>query len=199
MTRPTCPHCRTPLPRCFCDLVVAVETAVEVIIWQHPQEVGHAKGTVPLLARCLTNSRLLVAETLSLTEFEQATGHNCQNLHLLFPASETQTATPAAGTDTNPPLQRLLVLDGTWRKARKLLHVNPWLNRLPRFVLMDPPPSRYHIRKAENPQQLSTLEAVCAALAQAENSSKNTQPLLNAFDQYVARLSFRPQNRPNAT
>lgn len=195
MTRPICPHCRTPLARCFCDLVVTTETAVEVIIWQHPSEAGHAKGTVPLLSRCLTNSRVVVAESLSREAFEHLIGHDCANLRLLFPTSDTGTFAPASAS----PLHRLLVLDGTWRKARKLLYVNPWLNTLPRFELIHPRPGRYHIRKAENSMQLSTLEAVCAALAQTENSSENTQPVLDAFDRYLARLTSHHQIGPNST
>ena len=198
MPRPTCPQCRTPLARCFCDLVVATHSEVEVIIWQHPSEAGHAKGTVPLLSRCLKNSQLIIAETLSLREFEQSVGSNCRQLSLLFPRSEADRTTLSDDSDAAASSLRLLVLDGTWRKARKLLYLNPWLHTLPRLELVDTPTSRYHIRKAENSQQLSTLEAVCAAIAQIEKSSKNSQPLLEAFDRYLTRLSLPYQKRPNS-
>lgn len=187
MTRPTCLKCNTPLARCFCDLVVATETDVEIIIWQHPSECRHAKGTVPLLTRCLTNSRLLITEALSQVDFEQQFAPTGRQLHLLFPENDEKGDTP-------PPLPcagqlSLLVLDGTWRKARKLLYLNPWLTQLPRYPLINPPPSRYAIRKAEKPGQLSTLEATCAAIAQAELSTKNSQPILDAFETYLSRLS----------
>lgn len=196
MTRPTCPRCHTPFARCFCDLVVTTDTALRIIIWQHPGEAGHAKGTVPLLSRCLTNSCLVIAETLSREAFELATASRAEQLHLLFPAGDTGTGSAA---EPETPTQHLLVLDGTWRKARKLLYLNPWLNELPRLELQNPSPGRYHIRKAENPRQLSTLEAVCAAIAQTENSSENTRPILKAFDSYLARLSQYQQNRPDPT
>lgn len=186
MTRPICPKCNTPLARCFCDLVVETKPSIEVIIWQHPSELGHAKGTASLLSRCLANSQRIVAETLSRDDFEQTTGASDRQLYLLFPCDDMRPKpTPDAEN------LRLLVLDGTWRKARKLLYLNPWLTELPRFELLNPPPGRYAIRKAEKPGQLSTLEATCAAIAQAENSSKNSQPILQAFDQYLTRLTHK--------
>jgi len=85
-----------------------------------------------------------------------------------------------------PPAQlRLVVLDATWRKSRKLLHLHPLLQALPRLPLRDPPPSLYRIRKAHRPDQLSTLEATCYALMQLEQRSAPYQPLLQAFDGFV--------------
>jgi DTW domain-containing protein YfiP len=59
----------------------------------------------------------------------------------------------------DPARVQLVVLDGTWRKSRKMLHLNPLLRRLPRLSLEDVPASNYLIRKAHKVGQLSTLEA----------------------------------------
>ena len=67
-----------------------------------------------------------------------------------------------------------------------MLRQNPWLQRLPRLSLDDMPPSRYAIRKAHKPGQLSTLEATCAALAQLEGDASRFDALLQAFDGFVA-------------
>jgi DTW domain-containing protein len=80
-------------------------------------------------------------------------------------------------------------LDGTWRKSRKMLYLNPLLQQLPRLALRDLPPSSYRIRKAHKPDQLSTLEATCAALAQLESDAGRFAPLLRAFDGFVAQQS----------
>ena len=74
-----------------------------------------------------------------------------------------------------------------------MLRQNPWLQRLPRLSLDDMPPSRYAIRKAHKPGQLSTLEATCAALAQLEGGASRFDALLHAFDGFVAsQMVFRP-------
>ena len=99
----------------------------------------------------------------------------------------------APGDLDNPSRLRLVVLDGTWRKSLKMLHANPLLQQLPRLALQDVGASHYLIRKAHRPDQLSTLEACCAALAQLENGAQPFEPLLNAFDSLVTQwLQARP-------
>jgi DTW domain-containing protein YfiP len=96
-----------------------------------------------------------------------------------------------------PSSLRLVVLDGTWRKSRKMLHLNPVLQSLPRLSLQGLPPSSYRIRKAHRPSQLSTLEATCLALMQLEGDAEKFQALLTAFDGFVAQqMSYRP-SRPD--
>jgi DTW domain-containing protein YfiP len=86
------------------------------------------------------------------------------------------------------------VLDGTWRKSRKMLYLNPALQSLPRLPLRDTAPSHYLIRKAHLPDQLSTLEATAYALAQLENDAHKYNPLIDAFDGFVAQqASYMPQ------
>jgi DTW domain-containing protein len=90
----------------------------------------------------------------------------------------------------------LVVLDATWRKSRKLLHCNPLLGTLPRLSLQAPPPSLYaSLRKAQQPQhQRSTLEATALALQQLEDDAARYQPLLAAFEGFVAAQHLtRPQ------
>jgi DTW domain-containing protein YfiP len=92
---------------------------------------------------------------------------------------------------------RLVVLDATWRKSRKMLHLNPALQRLPRLSLENAPASSYTIRKAHQPGQLSTLEATCAALAQLEGNPQTVQPLVNAFKGWMAQYAtYAPDKRP---
>ena len=94
---------------------------------------------------------------------------------------------PVAVNPTSPARVCLVVLDGTWRKSRKMLQRNPLLQALPRLSLTPLAPSRYSVRKAHQPHQRSTLEAACAALAQLEGDSDKFSPLLAAFDGFVAQ------------
>ena len=80
-----------------------------------------------------------------------------------------------------------MVLDGTWRKSRKMLYQNPVLHALPRLPLTQMPASHYLIRKAHAPDQLSTLEASCYALAQL-GATADLLTLLASFDAFVAHF-----------
>ncbi|HEY7885318.1 MAG TPA: tRNA-uridine aminocarboxypropyltransferase [Cellvibrionaceae bacterium] len=89
----------------------------------------------------------------------------------------------------------LIVIDATWRKSLKMLHLNPILGTLPRLSLPAPEARLYRIRKARNTHQLSTFEASCYALGHIENNASHYQPGLAAFDRYMRQLaSYRPQH-----
>lgn len=188
--RALCAACLRPQQTCICRWVTALSNQVEVLILQHPMEVNNAKGSARLLHLSLARSRLEVGETFDAQQLEALLSPERRNV-LLYPDTEDaslglarpQPFDPAWG---NQPL-RLVVLDGTWRKSRKMLYLNPLLQSLPRMPLRETPPSRYLIRKAHLPDQLSTLEAAVYALAQLENDINKFAPLIDAFDGFVAQ------------
>ncbi len=154
-----------------------------MLILQHPLEVNHVKGTARLLHMSLPRSRLVTGEVFDESLFEGGR-------HVLLYPDTPQAGLPAVKAlspedlaDTNGLC--LVVLDGTWRKSLKMLHLNPALHKMPRFSLEDLPASNYRIRKAHKPHQLSTLEATSAALAQLEGDAGKFWPLLDAFSEFV--------------
>ena len=168
-----------------------------MLILQHPLEEHHAKNSARLLHLSLPNSRMVVGEAFDAAALQALMPEPKYTVLLYPPTAYADHATPApldTAQLTNPAQVRLVVLDATWRKSRKMLHLSPTLQRLPRLALVDLPAPRYAIRKAHQPGQLSTLEATCAALAQLERDAARWQPLLHAFDGFVAQqLARRPQ------
>ena len=171
-----------------------------MVILQHPLEVHNAKGSARLLHLSLPRSRLVTGEAFT-PQAMQALLEGPRRAVLLYPtapdtpdmldkpdAAITQTPADLSTKFLHGPSQlRLIVLDGTWRKSRKMLHLNPLLQGIPRLSLSNLPPSHYLIRKAHRPDQLSTLEATCAALTQLEGHAQSFEPLLAAFDGFVAQ------------
>ena len=198
--RQACPACLRPQSACICQWVRPVAHEVEVLILQHPLEVANPKGSARLLHLSLPHSRLVTGEVFdvpALLEAPPGTGAAPASLRqsiLLYPDTPLDQApdlaTPPALAPAllrRPARLRLVVLDGTWRKSRKMLYANPALQQLPRLALQDMPASHYLIRKAHRPDQLSTLEATCAALARLHGGAKPFEPLLAAFDGFVAQ------------
>ena len=132
---------------------------------------------------------MLAGETFEEAGLHAAMAEASSYTVLLYPPTPQDDETPALDLERlkDPSRVRLVVLDATWRKSRKMLHLNPLLRRLPRLSLEDVPASAYLIRKAHKPGQLSTLEAACAALAQLEGDAGRYLPLLQAFDGFVAQ------------
>ena len=191
--RSVCARCLRPQQTCICCWVAAVPNAVDVLILQHPMEVANAKGSARLLHLSLSSSRLEVGEQFDPVALQALLAGERRNV-LLYPETPGEAAlgmAPAPSFDAGwlaaPQRLRLVVLDGTWRKSRKMLYLNPLLQQLPRLPLRDTPPSHYLIRKAHLPDQLSTLEATTYALAQLEGDAARFAPLIAAFDGFVAQ------------
>lgn len=179
MSRPQCPRCLRPTTHCLCALIPSLDSRTRVLLLQHPSEVGHALNTARLAALGLNNAQLLVGEVFDdLATLLSPPGYQAR---LLFPADDAQLLQAYAPVDQ--PLL-LVVPDGTWRKARKLLHLNPLLAALPRVTLADGGVSRYRLRKAPGPGALSTVEAIVQAL-QVLEAPVSFEPLLKPFEALI--------------
>jgi DTW domain-containing protein YfiP len=178
----------------MCSLATPTPTDCELLILQHPLEAQHAKNSARLLHLSVPGSRLVVGEAFD-EAMVQTLMPGDKYTVLLYPPTDYESHAEPAPLDaprtTDLRHLRLVVLDATWRKSRKMLHLSPGLQRLPRLALHEVPMSRYAIRKAHAPGQLSTLEATCAALAQLEGDAARWQPLLATFDAFVARQIAR--------
>ena len=190
--RAMCAACLRPAKTCLCHLAVSVTPDVSVLILQHPLEVANAKGSARLLQLCLSGSAIAVGEVFDDTALQallHAGGRQPVLLYPNMPGEQSLGLAPPPAFDTvrhlAPSGLRLVVLDGTWRKSRKMLYLNPQLQGLPRLPLAGVPPSLYRIRKAHAPGQLSTLEAAAYALMQLEGRAERFQPILGAFDAFV--------------
>jgi len=179
MSRPQCSRCLRPLTHCLCPLIPSLDSRTRVLLLQHPSEVNHALNTARLAALGLMNAQLVVGEVFEdLPALLNMPGYRAR---LLFPAENAQPL--QAYTPSEEPLL-LVVPDGTWRKARKLLHLNPLLAALPRVTLAEGAVSRYRLRKAPGPGALSTVEAIVQAL-QVLEAPTSFEPLLRPFEALI--------------
>lgn len=193
--RPCCVRCARPPRSCLCALIVPVEPRTHVLILQHPLEARQAKGSARLLHLSLAGSALLQGERFAQERLRQALYAEGRQPLLLYPPTPggllPPAPAPAPDLLADPCRLRLVALDATWGKSLKMMLDHPLLQGLPRLALPPGVPTAYVIRKAPRPGQLSTLEAVCAALALLEGDAARYAPVLAAFDAFVAQqLAF---------
>jgi DTW domain-containing protein YfiP len=149
------------------------------------------------------NSQLWIGEHFNAEELQHRLYANAKQPLLLYPDTPDEKSlgllTPAPLPERAqllPEQLRLVVIDATWRKSRKMLYINQALQQLPRFALINPPATIYKIRKADSENQLSTLEASCYALQQLEPDC-DYQPLLQSFRQFIDQFaSYLPSSSP---
>jgi DTW domain-containing protein YfiP len=184
LRRAECPRCMRPVSTCICGLAPVVPTSVDLLILQHPLEVHNPKGTARLLHMSVPGSSLVTGEVFGDAVLEPLLFGDERQSVLLYPAEEGE-AVVLSPAELQMQDVRLVLLDGTWRKTRKMLAVNPLLAALPRLVLKDVPAPGYgSLRRAHAEHQLSTIEAAAYALAELDPHF-DKDPLLSAFERLV--------------
>jgi DTW domain-containing protein len=184
--RVVCQRCRRPPRCCYCAHLSALPTRTNVLLLQHPRERRVGVGTARMAHLALPSSVLRVGVDFTGDRQVQATLAG-EGVHLLFPgpgARDVGALAPAA-----TPLT-LVVLDGTWWHARKLLKLNPALAALPRLCFTPREGSSYRIRRQPAPFCVSTIEALAHVLAILEPDAGPFDRLLDPFHAMV-RLQER--------
>lgn len=190
--RATCADCLRPQTACICAAVERVDTPVELLILMHPMETGQAKNSGRLLHLCAPGSRLVTGEVFDQHALDELLHGGGRQAVLLYPGAPDASSAMTPGVP-DPARLRLVVIDATWRKSRKMLHLNPALRALPRLALDDVPASAYRIRKAHAPHQLSSCEAAAYALAHLTGDQHACARLLAAFGRFVVQqAAFTP-------
>lgn len=188
--RQRCDRCTRPLSHCLCAHVQAVSHRTAVLVLQHPDEALHPFNTARLAVLGLTNAQCWVGEVFDALPARLA---QAQRPALLFPGDGALTpqawcaaALPGStATLAHQGMPDLLVVpDGTWRQAGRLVRGNAALAALPRLALSAMAPSRYRIRRATRPDAVSTLEAIVLTLSALE-PAVDFQPVLHLLDAMV--------------
>ena len=189
----TCDICRRPTVACVCDRVVSHATERRVLILQHPQEQDALLGSAQIVAASLPKARVVVG--LSWRRLADALGEEAVDparWAVLFPDGEASEpgVTSRRGAALDPSaLEGIVVLDGTWSKAKTLWWRNPWLNKLNRMSLKPARPSIYGRLRAEPRREyVSTLESVAAALTLCGESPEIEAGLERVFRTLVQRV-----------
>lgn len=200
--RAVCMHCRRPEVVCWCAWLTSIPTRTRVVFLQHPREREVAIGTARMASLCLAGSELHVGVRFDDATLARVLGDRERPPVLLWPGPG------AIDVAASPPSQpvTLVVVDGTWSQARKLVSTNPELAALPRYAFAPDEPGRYRIRKEPSAECVSTIEALAHVLGVLEGDRERFTALLRPFDAMIdmqleqhalhqrARLKLRGRN-----
>jgi DTW domain-containing protein YfiP len=161
-------RCRRPARACYCAHVPTIETKTRVVVVQHPRERDVPIGTARMATLCLPSSELHITTSVAESpELARALADPSRPAILLSPGEGARDIVrePPAGPIT------LVVVDGTWWQAAKIIKCDPVLRALPRYAFTPPSPSEYRIRREPEETFVSTIEALALALAALEGKS----------------------------
>lgn len=183
--RPTCYKCFRPATHCVCGLIAPFTAHCGILILQHPNEQRKFYSTAKLVAQGVTNCRILRGVEFEPGVIEEAIAG--QEPYLLFPSAD------AVSCETVPlkPNSTVIVIDGTWSEAKKIVFRNPVLRTLPAISFSQPLRSNYRIRKQPRDHCLSTIESIAhllklnAASQGKGDSVAQYESLLQGFEKMV--------------
>jgi DTW domain-containing protein YfiP len=179
LPRHRCLRCRRPPAVCWCDALAPIANPTHVVFLQHPREARVPVSTCRMAHLSLANSQMHVAwspdDLPGLAE--RLAG---PDTYILFPSADATEV----GALTRTP-RTLVVVDGTWSNAKKLVRRSPLLRGLPGLVCRPEFVSRYRIRREPALHCLSTIEATAHALEHIERAPGRYAPILRAFERMV--------------
>ncbi|MFO1367639.1 MAG: DTW domain-containing protein [Marinagarivorans sp.] len=192
-----CELCLLAQSHCICEQTKATHCSVDWILLMHEDEVLKPTNTGRLVAA------LFPATTFV---FEWGRVHPPKELQklisdpsrlnlLVFPAEDALTPSCAQrqAAQNNQRLT-LILLDGTWKQARKMFNRTPWLAGLP-SVSLPLSSSQYALRKAAHEGCLSTAEAAIGLLDQLDiTAAAALRSYFTRFNEaYVHSRGVRPE------
>lgn len=167
-----------PLALCLCAEIPRIETATRFLIIRHSKESWRTSNTARIAALALPAARVLDHGGLEdgrIDRSELAEGGSW----LLFPGSRTDLS-------SLPRPRQLVVLDGSWRQARRILQRMPGVSELPRLSLPSAVEDRPRLRRPPIAEGMSTLEAIAGAVSMLEGS-ENAEALFRLNEVFVER------------
>lgn len=181
-----CSQCGKSRKACICQWIVPLANEVELIILQHTSEEHRPLGTARILNLSLNHCTCLIGEDFSDNAALNALlEDSAYQYFILYPSEQSlclsELATVGAMADKKI---RLILLDGTWKKAYKMWQLSTNLHSIPTVKLPEDLQGHYTIRKAPSNNSLSTVEAGFHALILLE-SGKDFTPLLTAFEKMI--------------
>lgn len=176
-----CSRCLLRLEICICDALPRVDTRLEVLIVQHVTELRLTSNTGRLAALALPKARIL--EYGGGEPFDGNVLLSEPALLLYSPAA----IVPAAPVTARPDVSKLVVLDGSFRQARRMYKRIEALRALPELALPPPRVAPNRLRQPPHAGGMSTLEAIAHALALLEGA-ETAAPLHALQAEFVQRM-----------
>lgn len=191
------------LSACICDLRPDnVPCRARVWLLMHPEEIYKPTNTGRLLADCLPDTRVFYwyrtapdAELLALLEDDQ------YQPFIIFPDDMEDYAHRVVSFE--PVMAKcpdkipvFIILDGTWRQARRMFRKSPYLASLPVLPLKTDRLTRYALRKPASDQHLCTVEVGIELLKQAGEgiAAEAVEAYFSAFNrQYAESRGMRKE------
>jgi DTW domain-containing protein YfiP len=161
-----------------------------MVIVQHPTEIWRPSNTTFLITQLYPSTLMVVRGDLDAeTEFNRLLDSGEYQPYIIFPgdgAMEVGAAKAAGLFNEKPPL--FVLLDGSWRQARRMRRRYPALVDLPTLSLEPRTPSVYRVRKQVRDTNLCTAEAAALLLGRFQGYESPDERLQKVFEKWIEEV-----------
>lgn len=160
-----CLVCRMLRQLCICNQIPRLEIKTKISILMHGLEEKKITNTARLLKLAAPETDILLFGRLGVQS--QIVIPPKVTPLVLYPTDSALTLDSEFCSKLQYPVF-LIVPDGTWTQARKLIQRRSDLYQIPRVRINREEPSNYKVRRSRDSKSLCTLEAVAEALGVLE-------------------------------
>jgi DTW domain-containing protein YfiP len=182
----SCNKCGLPKINCICDKARKIETNAKIWVLSTEKEFYRPSNTARLLE--LTNPHsteiFLWERTKKPEKLIENISDERYETYLLFPVEDEEAQRRKVEYENTGKIPAFILIDGTWKEARKILRKSDYLNKLPRISLEPSFKSQYDLRRGAAEGNLCTIEAAVEVL-KINNEIENSQVIGEFYDLFL--------------
>lgn len=178
-----CPRCRIQVQHCICNLAPELYSDAGFLLLFYDDEILKPSNSGKLIADLIDNTFAYIWQRTEVNpEIVEILEDDQWFPVVVFPSEYAEPGRKLFQDELTVPKNKkplFVMLDGTWREAKKMFRKSPYLESLPVLSITPVNLSTFQIRKSVREYQLATAEVAACALACA-GESKNAR-VLNAW------------------
>lgn len=203
-----CDSCQLPALNCLCPYQVKAESHAQVWLLTHPLEHFKPTNTGRLIRDVITTTRVFtwyrVAPDAQLAALLDDSRYAP---FVIFPDDQPDYADRVVGIEAvhavkgQARIPVFIILDGTWRQARRMFRKSAYLDQLPVLPLKTERETRYRLRKPASKAHLCTAEVAIELLRQGGDAvaAEVLDDYFEVFnDSYAASRLYHKIDPPTA-
>jgi len=162
----SCNQCGLPTINCLCNRSPKIKTKAKILILSTEKEFYRPSNTARLLklVNPASTEIFLWERTKKPEKLLEVLNNGIYEPYLLFPIENTETMDRKVEYKNTGKIPVFIIIDGTWKEARKILRKSDYLKGLPILSLEPNFESKYDLRRGGEKGNLCTIEAAIEVL-----------------------------------
>ncbi|MBU3190102.1 DTW domain-containing protein [Clostridium bowmanii] len=177
----SCNTCGLPIINCLCDSAPKIKTDAKIWILSTEKELYRPSNTARLLELVNPNSTeiFLWERTKTPETLISNLNNEIYEPFLLFPIENNENKSRKVKYKNTRKIPAFIIIDGTWKEARKIFRRSAYLEKLPIISLEPNFKSNYDLRRGVVDGNLCTIEVAMEALK--INGEIESSQVINEF------------------